>query len=72
MEELLSVLEEVMDLDCGTLSLQDNLSDYPEWDSISILAFVATVEERTGKTLDSETVKSIKTVEEALNFLVEK
>lgn len=70
MEDKMKILEDIMELDEGTLSLDDKLSDYPEWDSLSILSFVVAVEERTGKVVSTEEAKSIVTVSDAVSYFI--
>lgn len=55
-----------MELDEGTLSIDDVLEDYPEWDSISALSLIALVDEKFGKILDGQTVKKFEKVSDAL------
>ena len=69
MDDKINLLEEIMELQEGVLTPDSVLSDYPEWDSISILSFVATVEEQTGKIITTDDIKSVKTVRDALRFL---
>lgn len=69
MDNKIKLLEEIMELDEGELTMDSILSDYPEWDSISILSFVATVEEETGRIVTTDEIKSIKTVRDALTYL---
>lgn len=65
-KEKLALLEEAMELDEGTLSIDDVLEDYPEWDSISALSLIALVDEKFGKILDGQTVKKFEKVSDAL------
>ncbi len=69
MDNKIKLLEEIMELDEGELTMDSILSDYPEWDSISILSFVASVEEETGRIVTTDEIKSIKTVRDALTYL---
>lgn len=68
-KELLEIIEESMDLDEGTLSLTDELADYEEWDSVSILSFIALCDQKLGKTFSSSDIKKIVTVEDAINMM---
>ena len=65
-KEKLALLEEAMELDEGTLSIDDVLEDYPEWDSISALSLIALVDEKFGKILDGQTVKKFEKVSDVL------
>lgn len=68
-EEKIAKIEEVMELDPGELSIDSRLIDYSEWDSISILSFVALVGEEYGRELSADDTKSIVTVADALKFM---
>lgn len=65
-QEKISLLEETMELDEGTLQLDDILEDYPEWDSITALAFIALMDEKFHKTISGKEIKDFKTVADAI------
>lgn len=66
-EEKIAKLEEIMELDEGTLKASDVLDDYDEWDSISILSYIAMIDSDYHKTIDGDEVKSFVTVQDALS-----
>lgn len=68
MEEKLAMLEEIMDLDEGTLSPEDNLDDYEEWDSLSKLSLIAQVKKDLGKTLRTEEIRAFVTVKDICDY----
>ncbi len=68
-QEKMAVLEECMELDEGTLSLTDSLSDYEEWDSLAALSLIAVVGEKCGKTIDNDDIKKLVTVKDALEIM---
>lgn len=68
-QEKIILLEEAMGLDEGTLSAGDALEDYPEWDSIAILSFVALMDEKFHKTISGEEVGEFKTVADVLKVM---
>ena len=63
-EEKIAMLEEIMDLDEGTLSVDDALEDYEEWDSLSKLSLIAEVKTQFGKVLSTDSIRSFKTVQD--------
>ena len=69
MEEKLSLIEECMDLDAGTLKSEDEVSNYEEWDSVTILSLIATVDEQLHKTLTGQDLKAAKTVADVLELM---
>ncbi len=68
-KEKLSLLEEIMELDEGTLSVDDVLADYAEWDSISALSFIAMMDEKFGKIVSGADVKAFKTVSDVIKTM---
>lgn len=52
-ETILSLIEEAMEADEGTVSLDDTLADLA-WDSIAVVTFMALADERLDKTLSAE------------------
>lgn len=68
-KEKLALLEEIMDLDEGTLSLVDALVDLDEWDSISALSFIAMMDEKFQKTISGEDIKKLVTIADAIALM---
>ena len=52
-DKILSLIEEAMEADEGTVSLDDTLADLA-WDSIAVVTFMALADERLDKTLSAE------------------
>lgn len=67
-EEKIAMLEEIMDLDEGTLSVDDNLEDYEEWDSLSKLSLIAEVKKQFGKVLSTNNIRGFKTVRDICDY----
>ena len=61
-QEKIELLEDMMDLDEGDLSLDTDLSDLEEWDSMSKLSMVVLAQKEFNKTLSVEEVNSFETV----------
>lgn len=68
-QEKLALLEEIMELDEGTLSVDDVLEDYEEWDSITALSFIAMMDEKFGKTVTGADIKGLHTVADAIEMM---
>jgi hypothetical protein len=68
-KERVALLEEIMDLDGGVLSITDVLADYEEWDSLTALSFISEMDERFGKKISGEQIKSFKTVADAISVM---
>ena len=54
MKELLEMLEEIMDLDEGTLETTTVLEDIEEWDSLSALSLMAEAKKNYSKKLSAD------------------
>jgi len=68
-QERIELLEEIMDLDAGTLKTSDTLADYEEWDSLTALTFISEMDERFGRKVSGEQIKSFKTVADAIAIM---
>lgn len=66
-EEMINSLEEILMLEDGELDLEQNLTEYEDWDSMSYLALIALFDKRLSKKLDIETIKGFKTPNDILN-----
>lgn len=69
MEELLEMLEDIMDLDEGTLEMTTVLEDVEEWDSLSALSLMAEAKKTYGKELTTREVVSFITVQDIYDYL---
>lgn len=67
-DEKIAMLEEIMDLDEGTLSADDVLEDYEEWDSLSKLSLIAEVKRHFGKVLGTDSIRGFKTVQDICDY----
>lgn len=67
--EKIALLEEVMELEEGTLQLDDVLEEYDEWDSVTILGIISLIDEEFGKTVTGKEVRDIKTVSGLLDIM---
>lgn len=61
-EEKIAILEELMEVDEGTLTPETLLSNIEEWDSVSFLSFMAMMDEKFGKTVTGSEIKTKETV----------
>ncbi|MBR3622974.1 MAG: hypothetical protein IKN43_06460 [Selenomonadaceae bacterium] len=68
-QEKIKLMEEVMDLEEGTLSESDTLSSYEEWDSLSVLAFMSVLTSKFQKNVLPKDIKNLVTVSDALNLM---
>lgn len=68
-KEKIELLEEMMDLDAGTLKADDTLADFEEWDSLTALTFISEMDERFGKKVTGEQIKAFVTVADAIALM---
>ena len=68
-EEKIAMLEEIMDLDEGTLCVDSVLDDYDEWDSLSKLSLIAEAKKEFGIALGADTIRTFETVKDICDFL---
>ena len=61
-EEKIAILEEIMEVEEGTLTTETLLSNIEEWDSVSFLSFMAMMDEKFGKTVTGSEIKAKETV----------
>ena len=67
--EKIALLEEVMEMEEGTLQQDDVLEEYDEWDSVTILGIISLIDEEFGKTVTGKEVRDIKTVSGLLDMM---
>lgn len=65
----LSLLENIMDLDEGTLTADTVLADLDEWDSLSVLSFVALMDEQFSKNIAGKDALACNTVGELMAMM---
>lgn len=68
-QEKLAMLEEIMELESGSLNAGTKLEDLEEWNSMAALALIALMDEEFNKILTGKQIKEFKTVQEILNFM---
>ncbi len=69
LQEKLEVLEDVLELDEGTLNVEESLEDIEEWDSMSKLYLVTYVKKEMKKRLTVDEIKNFKTVQDICDYL---
>lgn len=69
MNEKLTMLEEVMDLDENELSADMKLADIEEWDSLSALSLIVMMKKEFGIEVTNEMIRSFITVQDICNIM---
>lgn len=67
--EKLSLLEDMLEMDEGTLKPETELEALEEWDSMAKLSLIVLIDDECGKTLTSEDIKGFKTIQDILDFM---
>ena len=65
----LALLEEMFELDEGTLDASMELDAMDEWDSMAKLSLIVLMDDECGKTLKSDDIKKFKTIQDILDFM---
>lgn len=68
-KEKLALIEDCMDLDKGTLKVQDELTSFEEWDSVTALSIIAMADKEFHKTLSGDELKDARTVADILALM---
>ncbi len=69
LKEKMELLEEIMDVEEGTLAPETKLAEVDEWDSLSKLALMAEVKKRVNRRLSTEEILNFKTVQDIIDYL---
>lgn len=67
--EKLNLLEELFEMEEGTLEGAQSLDEIDEWDSMTKLSLIVLIDEECGKKLKPEDIKGFETVQDILNFM---
>lgn len=68
-QEKLEVLEDILEMDEGTLKVEDSLEDIDEWESMSKLYLVTYVKKEMQKRLTVDEIKNFETVQDICDYL---
>lgn len=68
-EEKISMLEEMLELENGTLSPEMELSSIEEYDSMAKLSLIVLMDDEFDKKLTGEQIREFKTAKDILDFM---
>ena len=68
-EEKIALLEDMLELDGGTLTPEIELSSIDEYDSMAKLSLIVMMDDEFGKKLTGEKIRDFKTVQDILDFM---
>ena len=65
----MALLEEMMELDEGTLTLDTKLGDIEEYDSMAKLSLIVLMNDEFGKKINVNQIKEFQTVQDILSYM---
>ena len=68
-EEKISMLEDMLEMDGGTLTPEMKLKEIAEYDSMAKLSLIVLMDEECSKKLTGEDIQSFKTIQDILDFM---
>lgn len=68
-KEMITELEDILDVEEGTLELTTKLSELEEWDSVSKLSVVIFLDEEFGKKATGDDVAKFETVKDIVEYV---
>lgn len=68
-EEKIALLEDMMEMQSGSLTEETTLKDVPVWDSMAALSLIVLCDEQFGKKLSGDQIQEFKSVKDILEFL---
>jgi len=68
-EEKIALLEDMLELDGGSLKPETELSSIDEYDSMAKLSLIVLMDDECGKKLTGEQIRQFVTVQDILDFM---
>lgn len=68
-EEKIALLEDMLELDNGSLKSETVLADIDEYDSMAKLSLIVLMDDECGKKLTGEQIREFKTIQDILDFM---
>lgn len=65
----IELLEEMLDVESGTLKPEMVLEEIDEWDSLAKISLIVLMDEECSKKLTSTEIKQFKTIQDIMNFM---
>jgi acyl carrier protein len=66
-KELLEQLEDILELETGSIMLSDTFRDFDNWDSMANLSVIAMLDDSFGVNINSQDFKNLITVGDLVN-----
>ena len=71
-DRIINLLEDVLELDEGSVKLEDKFRDYDEWDSLAYLGVVADIDSEFDIVIPREEFQKLITVQDLIEYLSNK
>lgn len=68
-KEFLEILQEELEIEDEELSIDTNLKELDEWDSLSVMSTIALVDEHFGKKIKGSQFETIKIVNDLIELI---
>ncbi|MDP3928530.1 MAG: phosphopantetheine-binding protein [Bacteroidota bacterium] len=68
-QEKISLIEDTLEIEAGTLTPETELAGIEEYDSMAKLSLIVLCDEEFGKKLTGEQIRAFKTVSDIITFL---
>ncbi|MCM2356548.1 MAG: acyl carrier protein [Geobacteraceae bacterium] len=68
-KEFIAEIENLVEVEAGTLTGESELGDIKQWDSLAVVAFIALVDENFGFTPSPKDIADSKTVEDLVRIV---
>lgn len=68
-EKKLALLEDMLEMDAGELKADAMLADLDNWDSMAKLSLIVLLDEECGKTITSDGIKKLSSVQDILDYM---
>ncbi len=68
-EKLLREIENLLSINPGSITIDKNLKDIEEWDSMALITFIAMIDSEYGKVVSATELRNCITVADLINFM---
>ena len=69
LQEKLALIEEVLDVETGSLTPETLLAEVDEWDSIAALSLIVMLDEKFEKTVSGAQIKAMASISDILAYM---
>lgn len=67
--EKLRTLEELFDVEEGTINEETVLEEMDQWDSMAVISLIAMYDEKFNKVITPKTIKEFKTISDIISYM---